>query len=1406
MAENAALLDILRATQELLAQQQARMDVLEASSKPPARPELTIEALAPTIQTFVYDPDNGVTFDSWFSLHEDIFREDAKSLDDSARVRLLLRKLNPQSHEGYVNSLLPKAPRDFTFDENIAKLKDLFGRRESLFHTRWRCLQLQKKESDDFKTHSTLINRACEDFKLKDLTSEHFKCLIFILSLRSSKDTEVRTRLLRMLEVEKPETLTLSFMANEATRLVNLKTESAAVESKDSTQNVSSVQRHDKASKGAFPKNKQAKRGNQQPSKQPKTPCWFCGGMHFVKQCPFSQHTCKDCSQVGHKEGYCNQKQQKSSQNSKKPQGKPNQHAAKTVNVCAVGSDQRKYVDVSINAKPVKLLFDTGADVTIISESVWHQIGSPLLSPTPTKATDAQGNQILFRGEFQCSVQFNGDTQSARCLVSEADINVFGVEWINVFSLWDAPLSSLCHVSTVSTEDVVSSLKASFPDVFSNTLGKCTKFQPHLQLKPAVVPVFRPKRSVPFHVMDLVEEELQRLLNLGIITPVDYSEYAAPIVVVRKPNGSIRICADYSTGLNSNLETHHYPIPTPDQIFATLSTCSVFSQIDLSDAYLQIEMDEDSRKLLTINTHRGLFTFNRLCPGVKSAPGIFQQIIETMLAGISGVHAYFDDVLIASRSKEEHQKTLIQVFKRLSEYDFRVKLEKCHFFQQEVRFLGFIITAQGQRPDPGKVAAIVNMPAPKDIPQLRSFLGAITFYARFVESLSTIRAPLDQLLQKGVKWNWTERCQRAFDQVKRILSSDLLLTHYNPDLPITVAADASETGIGCVAYHTMENGQLKAFYHASRTLTNAEKNYSQSDKEGLALVYAVKKFHTYIYGRKFILQTDHKPLLSIFGSKKGVPVQTANRLQRWALILLAYDFDIQYIPTNDFGGADVLSRLIQQQKANDEEFVIALVNEEVNIDSILINDVNKKFPVTFKMLETATLSSPTLQEVAGYVRNGWPRSTANFSPEVANYHKFRDSLTLVQNCIVYRDRIVVPPTLRSAILKQLHDAHPGINRMKALARSYVFWPHMDTEIENVVKSCSKCAAVAKNPIKCNLSSWPLATRPWQRVHADYAGPIDGQWFLVLVDAHSKWPEVYATTSTTSSATISKILDACARLGFMETLVTDNGPQFTSTEFAEFCQLRGIKHVTTAPFHPQSNGLAERFVDTLKRSLSKLSGEHNIQAALAKFLMSYRCTPNVNSFNGSSPAEIMLGRSLRNTLSLTQPPADHGDLQRNTAMEQQFNKKHGAKDRSFTRGEEVMAKCFRRNQSFWAPGEIVEKRGRVMYNVRIFLEHGTKLIRSHINQLRPRFATMDTSSPSPPTEDHPNSIPFDFDYGLHPPESADQTPATVDVPARPQPQRRPYRNPRLPTRSSPPVLRSRIPRPQLPASAHQGGRC
>ncbi|XP_055688256.1 uncharacterized protein K02A2.6-like [Lutzomyia longipalpis] len=1217
------------------------------------------------------------------------------------------------------------------------------------------------------------VNQMCEDFQFNTLTLDTFKSLIFVLGLKNSRFSEIRTRLLHLLET-KTDGITLGFLLEEAKRLSNLKKDSQLVESSEKSQPTKEVKAVKKTPK---PKPKQSNKppSGQAPPKdapkdKPRTPCWLCGSMHFSRDCTFKQHKCKSCGTVGHKDGYCSS----AGKAKKAPQSSTKSNVVHIVN--CTSSETRRFVDVKINNHAVSLQYDSASDLTIISSKLWKRIGSPALSPSQLKVKDAQLNRMKILGEFFCDIVLNGATQNGRCVVTSANCDLFGIEWIQLFNLWSQPADAFCRYVDatplkLNKDKIIQQFKDEFQSVFDTGLGLCTKASASFQLVEGAKPIFRPKRPVPYHVLDQVEQELDRLQQAGIIVPVTSSEWAVPIVVARKANGSVRICGDYSTGLNDLLVSNMYPIPTPDDIFQKLASGKIFSNIDLSDAYLQIPVDEDAQKLLTIHTHRGLFNFTRLAPGVSVAPGIFQSIVERMLAGIDNVAVYFDDICVAGSDITSHINTVKKVLQRIQEYGFHIKLEKCNFFHSQVKYLGHILDSQGVRPDPEKIAAIREMPAPQNQSELRSFLGAINYYCKFVKSMSSLRAPFDNLLRDNTPWEWGAECQANFLKFKEILSSNLLLTHYDPNLPISIAADASNNGIGACIYHTFPDGSEKVIQHVSRTLTSAEQGYSQTEKEGLALVFGVKKFHRYVFGRKFTLYTDHKALLTIFGSKKGIPVHSANRLQRWALILLSYNFDIKYFNTTSFGHADVLSRLISNHPRPDEDYVIACLEIEDDV-AYTLDDGFNRLPLTYQKVAAATLKCSTLQAVKNFVINGWPASKSHIqNPEVQSFYQYRESLTVIKDCLVYRERLVVPHIFRKKVLHSLHEAHPGQQRMLALARSFVFWPGIDGQIRNVVRECEDCALASKAPTKSPISPWPKSSKPWQRIHIDFA-----QWkdenFLLIIDSFSKWPEIIRMKSTTAEATINVLSDIFSRFGNPELIVSDNGTQFTSGLFKQFCQSRGIRHERCSPYHPQSNGQVERFVDTLKRSLRKMENEGTLSTNLCRFLQYYRSTPNPNSPNGLSPAENFIGRPMRTSLSLLIPQKGEQHVQETELP------------RVFKPHDKVYAKYYTVNHSFWVPGEVLEKIGAVNYNVLVELRNGrSRLIRSHVNQMKKRYADSSTQD---------CVIPFDLLHEDSPSPSADDDAMDVDLDAtRPVEIRRNWRQP---TRSTPPQLRPRPTRP------------
>lgn len=742
---------------------------------------------------------------------------------------------------------------------------------------------------------------------------------------------------------------------------------------------------------------------------------------------------------------------------------------------------------------------------------------------------------------------------------------------------------------------------------------------------------------------------------------------------------------------------------------------SVFSKIDFRDAYLQIELDDESQELAVINTHLGLFKYVRMAFGLKPAPAVFQKIVDKLISCIPGVSAYLDDLIIAASSYDEHEAILRQLFDRIREYGFRVSPEKCMFAVSEISFLGFIVDEKGRRPDPNKASKIRSMKAPGDQKQLSSFLGAVCFYSRFVPKMSELRGPLDRLMKKDVEWSWTKTEQIAFEKLKNTVADATMLSHFHEDWPIIVAADASNYGIGGVLCHVNPDGVEVPIAHYARSLTATEQKYSQIEKEGLALIFTIKKAHKFIFGRKFKLQTDHQPLLAIFGSKKDLPVHSQNRLVRWATTLMSYDFDLSYVSTSKFAKADWLSRMIQEFPRNQDDVVIAEIWDDDNDDSLSSN-------FTPVMQEDIQVASEKDYEVSAVMKllsdNSWKSKP---DTDIEKYwSRLKDRLKIIQGCLLVDDRVIVPKQLQSMVLKQLHDGHPGVVHMKQKARSFVFWRGLDSEIEKLVRQCNNCQENAKMPRVVPLKLWPEPEKPWTRIHVDFCGPLNGQWLLVVVDAKSKYAEVKLTRSISAMSTVDLMEEIFSIHGYPEVLVSDNGTQFTSHFFKKMCESHGIIHKTSATYYPRSNGAAERFVDTLKRGIAKIKGEGSVnQQILNKFLISYRNTPH-SALSGATPAECHFGRSIRTTMSLLMPKPDanhQADLSEyQKKMKQQYDSRNGTRAKHFQVGQQVYVKVQHGNKSEWDYGVVSRKIGSVLHEVQV----GSRLQRSHVNQLRLRY--------------------------------------------------------------------------------------
>ncbi|KFD46168.1 hypothetical protein M513_12942, partial [Trichuris suis] len=981
--------------------------------------------------------------------------------EENLKRSCLLTSLVPSCFEELRRACLPKTPFDFCYEEIKSKLEKLYGAQVLLLRERANFFKVRQEAHQSAMEFANELKHAAENC---DFDSFNLEAALIVQFVNGMSNEHCKRKLLA-----KGRSITLE----EAVSFVQIdeQVRSSQTDSSAKETGICSVIR--------------TTRPEQRTAAEQK--CFRCGKKgHSQADCLFKEAICFNCKCVGHLARMC---KKPPSGRCNRPSRAPRRKRAtarqvRTVTVTSVAHfNDRAFLNadsfavrVRINGQPVMMELDTGAAVTIVDVGKWERIGKPDLSPPSVHLKSYTGHEQRRGGEVRLPVQCAGQSKQLLLRIANCPAtNVLGRDWIRAFSL-DTSLQSFlragAEVKQVKQSALLDVLKK-YATLFQPELGHCKKLKAHIELKQGAVPVLRKPFPVAYALRGAVEAELQRYVDMGVLTPVEQSDWAAPIVIAKKPNKRVRLCADFSTGLNRALVTNAHPIPSPEDLYQALEGGMKYSKLDLSDAYLQLELDEESKKILVINTHKGLFRYNRLPFGVSAAPSIFQRTMDRMLEGLP--HDPEGEV------------------------------------SMEVEYLGHILTPEGIRADPKRVEAIAKMPAPSDASKLRSFLGMVNFYSQFIPNLADLCAPLHGLLKKDAAWKWSRREQTVFDKIKAVLNSPLLLTHYHPDWPIVLAADASNVGIGAVLYHRLQDGSVKVVAHASKVLNSAQRNYAQIEKEALALVYGVKRFHKYLWGRQFVLVTDHKPLVTIFGSTKGVPQTAASRLMRWAVTLMNYSFTIEYRNTKLFGEADGLSRLpTSSDELFDSNFDAREAEDELMINQ-LIREIRNELPVTAKEIEQHTKQDRIFQEdrifqsIRRYVSVGWPEKCPK--QEIQPYFQKRWELQVVYGCLLWGTRIVIPEALRRRTLTRLHETHPGRDRMVSAARQYCWWPGMDKEISDWVASCSQCAGALKSPARAPLHPWNVAGGPWKRVHADFAGPVNGLMFLILVDSLSKWPEV-----------------------------------------------------------------------------------------------------------------------------------------------------------------------------------------------------------------------------------------------------------------------------------------------------------
>lgn len=1015
--------------------------------------------------------------------------------------------------------------------------------------------------------------------------------------------------------------------------------------------------------------------------------CYRCGDRHGG-DCRFANVVCNFCNKKGHIEKICIAK--KKSRGSKIHYAEDSDTQLNGIyNLETTTTRVPAYkVRVSLNGVPVLMEVDSGAAFSILNEQTWRLLQSTtVLEDMPNRLRTWNNSPVQVMGQAKVQVQYKDIKRNLSIVIARGcGPNLLGRNW---FQALDITLN-IFVIDTDMTD--INNVINKYPKVFREGLGTYKGDPVDIQVKQNAIPKFLKARPVPYALKERIEKEIDRLVGEGVLKPVTFSAWATPVVPIVKRNGDIRLCGDYRSTVNQATESDTYPMPTASEVFATIGGGCYYTTLDLDRAYTQVVVSDKTAKLLTLNTCKGLYSVHRLAFGVKACPGIFQRLMTSLLAGTPGVAVLIDDIIISGRTLTEMSQRLDTVLHRIENSGLRLNRDKCKFARQQVEFLGFVIDADGIHPAQSKVQSIMNTPEPKNVQQLQAFLGLYNFYERFIPHKATVLEPLHRLLDKSKTWQWTDQEQNSFNTAKQLLSSELTLVHYDLHKPLVLTCDSSEYGVGAVLSHVMEDETERPVAMGSRTLHMHERRYSQLDKEATAIMFGIAKFHNYLMGRTFTIVTDHKPLLGIFDPKRPMPTVLSPRLTRIALLLTSHSYNIIYKPGTEIGNADGLSRWPQPVFEEPEPTLS---------DVLLMAETPADFPIDIEHIASATKRDRILSRVSHYILGGWPIRVTD--SEIRPYWLRRSELSLHEDCLLFGNRVVVPSSLQEVVLSTLHKVHSGMVQTKALARSYVWWPQLNHDIEVLISNCNKCLENRHMPAKTSYK-WITPTKPWSRINIDFAGPFQNKTFLVVVDAYSKWPEVLIVNNMTSGIVIQHLRNLFAIHGLCETLVSDNGTPFVSLEMKDFLKANKITHITTAPYHPATNGLAERMIQTVKDKLRKME-DIPWDIRLPNMLLGLRTTPCTTT--NKSPAELLMNRRLHTLLDTLHP-----DSRERRKRTKQILNNAQKNYRETNVGLEVMYRNYARGPR-WLPGTVLNRKGPSNYQV--CTKEGF-VINRHIDQL------------------------------------------------------------------------------------------
>jgi len=791
-------------------------------------------------------------------------------------------------------------------------------------------------------------------------------------------------------------------------------------------------------------------------------------------------------------------------------------------------------------------------------------------------------------------------------------------------------LGIITVVNSVEEDMQKREMKTKYPALFSGEIGCLKNFELKLFEDKSVKPSKRFHYRIPYHLQKQVAEHLDKNEKRGLIErATGPTSWISASHVVPKKDGRIRLVID-GRPVNKAIIRHRHITPTLDDIASKLSGAARFSKVDLQEAYRQIKLAPESRHLTTFSTHQGLYRDTRLSMGMNAAAENFQWIVAEQIKDLKGCFNVSDDIIVHGKSKGEHDKNLHALLAKLESVGFTCNLKKCEFDKSNIDFFGVNFSAQGMSPSESRVEAFQKASAPVNASELRSLLASANYSSRFVRNFASMVVPLRELTKPDVEYNWTSEHDKLLAKLKAQFTTNKL-GYFNPKWLTEVICDASPDGLGAILVQVNPDNadEKKVIAFASRALTPLEKKYSQIEREALALIFAVEKFHQYVYGKHFTLYSDAKAIVFIYGNMTH---KSPARIERWGLRLLPYNFTLVHTP-GDSNPADYLSRhpVGEAEPAGiDADLYVNFI-----IDSALPNRVSRT------QIAKATREDPEMQTLIRAINtnnHGMIRKDENLK----EYSSVFNELTVSTDGIVLRkNQIVVPQELRSKMVDIAHEGHLGIVKTKNLMRLKVWFPRINHMVESKIGGCIACQSCTPSNSKnmVPLRSEPVPKRVWSSVGGDFFGPLpSGHYLLSIVCKTSGFP-VVEVISSTSARTVIPVFDRIfSEFGIPETFGSDNGPPFQGHEFKRYCEYMGIRHQRATPYWPQGNAKCER----LMKSLGKLVRTAQVEKkpwrqCLNQFLRSYRAAPH--SSTGLSPNQLMFGRNISSRLPESKEPVE-----------------------------------------------------------------------------------------------------------------------------------------------------------------------